>query len=532
MELGETIGGYEIVARLRSGGMANLFLGRRRGAAGFSRPVVIKVIHPHLASDEDFVHMFVDEAKISARIDHPNVVHVEELGEEEGMYYLVMEYVHGVSLGELTKALRKKERALSPELATAIAIRVADGLHGAHETRDQAGDLLHIVHRDVSPQNVLISYRGHVKLIDFGVAKARGRASQTEGGSLKGKIRYMSPQQAFGGHVDRRADIYSLAIVLWEILTQQHLFRATNDMALLEMVRSPDVAPPSYYNDAVPPALDEAVMRALSPNPDARPPTGLEFRSALAAAVPGAAGLPAAEVAKIVAAVTGDKVQARAAKLRKKAPGLEVQQSGGHNSLTDTQVSKVLAQLTHGIDPSRQSDPPSQPSGSSKVSWPSATPPPISASVATSGEWAEAPRRGVPRWLLLVVFPLAIAGGVAFAFLGTHSDSGQPPARPSAASAPNEDPVLTPRPEPQLIAEVALVDASDGTTDADVADANDADAAVEVAEVVPPPETTTRRSGASMMRGRRGGRMMGMREDMTMEPPAMISIPIAGEDEF
>ncbi len=184
LRVGESVGGYEIVAKLRSGGMAALFLGRREGAAGFRRHVAIKVVHEHLAGDADFVRMFVDEALLSARIQHPNVVHVEELGEENGAHFLVMEYVHGVSLAQLLVALGARKRRLTVDLAVFIAMGAAAGLHAAHELRGDDGRPLGVVHRDVSPQNVLLARDGHVKLSDFGVAMSRGRATQTAGAML------------------------------------------------------------------------------------------------------------------------------------------------------------------------------------------------------------------------------------------------------------------------------------------------------------------------------------------------------------
>ena len=246
-ELGDKVGEYEIVARLKSGGMATLFLAHRRGAAGFQRFVAIKVVHPHLATDASFVRMFVDEALLSARIVHPNVVHVEELGEAEGTYFLVMEYVHGCSLSLLVRALARRKRMLAAEIATSIVMKVADGLHAAHETRGDLGELLGVVHRDVSPQNVLLAYQGHVKLIDFGIAKASGRSQQTEAGSIKGKFRYMSPEQAWGRPVDRRSDVFALGIVLWELLAARPLFDAANDLLVLENVRHPMVEAPSRW---------------------------------------------------------------------------------------------------------------------------------------------------------------------------------------------------------------------------------------------------------------------------------------------
>jgi serine/threonine-protein kinase len=268
--------------------MATLFLAKRTGAAGFARPVAIKVVHPELANDLQFRQMFLDEALLSSRIHHPNVVHVEELAEHQGLHYLVMEFVHGCSLAQLSRALVARKRRLSPAFATRIAMHVAEALHAAHETRDAAGRLLEVVHRDVSPENILLAYAGHVKLIDFGIAKAYGRRHKTQEGLLKGKFRYMSPEQAQAKTIDRRTDIYQLGIVLWEMLTQRKLFDADNDVALLAQVREPKITPPSKLVDRIPPALDAAVMTALAKNPARRHPDAQVFARALAKALPAA----------------------------------------------------------------------------------------------------------------------------------------------------------------------------------------------------------------------------------------------------
>jgi Protein kinase domain len=268
--------------------MATLFLAKRTGAAGFARPVAIKIVHPELADDLQFRQMFLDEALLSSRIQHPNVVHVEELGEHHGLHYLVMEFVHGCSLAQLSRALTARGRRLSPAFATRIAMHVAEALHAAHETRDPAGRALQVVHRDVSPENILLAYAGHVKLIDFGIAKAYGRRHKTQEGLLKGKFRYMAPEQAQAKAVDRRTDIYQLGIVLWEMLTQRKLFEAANDMELLAQVREPRIVAPSTLVDRIPPALDAAVMMALAKNPARRHPDAQVFARALAKALPAA----------------------------------------------------------------------------------------------------------------------------------------------------------------------------------------------------------------------------------------------------
>ncbi|MFO0683212.1 MAG: serine/threonine-protein kinase [Sandaracinus sp.] len=325
IDVGSRIRDYEIIARLKAGGMATLFLARRVGAAGFSRHVAIKVVHPHLAEDQGFIRMFIDEALLSARIQHPNVVHVEELGEDKGTYFLAMEYVHGSALSTLLGSLAKLERRLSPDIAVWITMRLADGLHAAHELRGDDGQPLGVVHRDVSPQNVLLSMSGNVKLIDFGIAKAAGStAKRTETGSLKGKLRYMAPEQAYGHAVDRRTDVYALGIVLWEMLTMHRMFSGPNDLMILDQVRAPRPVPPSELAPGIPPELDRVVLSALSPDPAARPPTAQDFRRWLGDALPAANHVDAGRVAEVLEAVLGERLEARRAALPESLSGLSL----------------------------------------------------------------------------------------------------------------------------------------------------------------------------------------------------------------
>ncbi|MEM9072035.1 MAG: serine/threonine-protein kinase [Myxococcota bacterium] len=311
MRVGESIAGYDIVARLKSGGMAALYLGKRERAAGFAKHVAIKVVHEHLADDEGFIKMFLDEARITARIEHPNVVHVHDLGEAHGNYFLVMEYVPSVALSQLLRAVGKLGRRLSPEVASWIAMQIAAGLHAAHETPDDEGRPLGIVHRDVSPKNILLAYKGYVKVIDFGIAKAAGRATQTQGGLLKGTFRYMSPEQATGRMLDARSDVYALGIVLWEMLVLRRLFDAENDLALLDMVRDPTIVPPGQLV-RTPPAVDAVVMKALAKNAEDRFSSCDEFRAALAAAIPSALGINARQVGQLIGATFADQAAADA----------------------------------------------------------------------------------------------------------------------------------------------------------------------------------------------------------------------------
>jgi serine/threonine-protein kinase len=308
----DKLGDYEIVAKLKAGGMAQVYLARRRGAAGFTRPVALKLIHSHLAEETDFVRMFVDEATLSAKIEAPNVVHVEELGQIDGTWFQAMEYVHGASLAQVVRALRAAGRRCTPELAAHIVAEIAAGLHAAHETTDAAGAPLGIVHRDVSPQNVLVSYRGNVKVCDFGIAKAMHRAQRTKSEAIRGKIAYMSPEQALGHDVDRRTDVYALGIVLYELLVLERPFDSASEIGLLEKARHPDIERPSRRVSGIPSTLDDVVMKALALRPEDRPQTAGELRRLVLDAAPGAREVESSDVAALLRAVMSEQIEEQA----------------------------------------------------------------------------------------------------------------------------------------------------------------------------------------------------------------------------
>jgi serine/threonine-protein kinase len=317
---GTTLGRYRIVDALRAGGMATLYLARRTGAAGFSKPVAIKVVREHLCEDRRFVEMFVSEAKLAARVDDPHVAHTEELGHENGMYFIAMEYVLGGSLAQITAALRKQARALSPSIAIRIVADAARGLQAVHEATSESGEPLFIVHRDVSPQNILLSTKGIVKIIDLGVARARG-VGRVESG-LTGKVAYMSPEQARGDTVDRRTDIYALAIVLWEMLTARRLFRAETDAELLKQVREAVIEPPSRWSlSVISPELDAVIMRALARDPSERPATAEAFCEELLAADPEARRVATSELGGIVERTLKEKLSGERKVLRDGSDG-------------------------------------------------------------------------------------------------------------------------------------------------------------------------------------------------------------------
>jgi serine/threonine-protein kinase len=259
-------GRYETLKAIASGGMATVHLGRAVGVGGFERLVAIKVMHPHIAGESEFVDMFLDEARLAARIRHPNVVATIDVQADDGLF-IVMEYVDGPSLRALRRAWR---RALPPPIALRILIDALGGLHAAHELCGDDGAPLNLVHRDVSPANILIGADGVVRITDFGVARAETRLSSTRGGQLKGKVPYMPPEQLMGEPIDRRCDVYGSGAVLWEQLAGRRLFRAESEGALLQKILAGPEYTPQQVNADVPAALDAVCMRALARSPDDR----------------------------------------------------------------------------------------------------------------------------------------------------------------------------------------------------------------------------------------------------------------------
>jgi serine/threonine-protein kinase len=279
--LPKRIGRYEILGELAAGGMAEILLARVSGPGSFRRALVIKRILRSYAGTELFVRMFLDEARIVASLQHPNVVHVQELGEHEGEAFLVMEYVAGENAASLLKRAVAANQPLDPRLAAHVMAEAAAALHAAHELVDDEGRPQHLVHRDVSPQNLLVSYDGHVKLVDFGVAHFAQRSTKTVPGELKGKFEYMSPEQGLGRDLDRRSDLFSAGIVLYELSTGRRLFKRPSVVKTIDAICREPVTPPSRVLPGYPPALEAIVMRALAKDPNDRFATGAELRRAL-----------------------------------------------------------------------------------------------------------------------------------------------------------------------------------------------------------------------------------------------------------
>jgi serine/threonine protein kinase len=264
---------YEILRHIASGGMGEIFLARARGLEGFERLVVVKQLLANLAADREFLEMFLDEARLAGQLHHANVVQVFDVDQMDGTYFFAMEYLHGADLRSMLRALAAAGRTVPLEHVIAVAIGACAGLHYAHEKTDERGAPLHVIHRDVSPQNIFVTFDGTVKLVDFGVAKAAHRLSRTGVGVVKGKLHYMSPEQVQLGRLDRRCDIYSLGVVLWELITGSQLHAAPTQRELLQAIVSREAPPPSSLRPECPRELDRIIARTLHRDREARYPT-------------------------------------------------------------------------------------------------------------------------------------------------------------------------------------------------------------------------------------------------------------------
>lgn len=274
-------GNYFLIKKIAAGGMAELYKAKKSGEKGFEKLLAIKMILPHLAASDEFISMFIDEAKVAALLDHQNIVQIYDLGKIEDSYCIVMEYVRGKDLRTVLSRGRKYGRPLSVEHACLIAAGTLAGLSYAHRKKDR-GRELGIVHRDMSPQNILVSYEGGVKIVDFGIAKAATQSRDTQAGVLKGKLSYMSSEQALGKPLDMRSDVFSTGVVLYEALTGRRLFQGDTDIGTLELVRSAKVEPiPTSLDPSLPKALEEIVLKSLAREPGERYQSASEMEAAL-----------------------------------------------------------------------------------------------------------------------------------------------------------------------------------------------------------------------------------------------------------
>jgi eukaryotic-like serine/threonine-protein kinase len=407
-----TVGRYVLHDEIASGGMGTVHLGRLLGEGGFSRHVAIKRLHPHLARQEEFVHMFMDEARLAARIRHPNVMPTVDVVRESEELFLVMEYVHGAPLSLLLGKMREAGRRAPLRVASSIANGLLLGLHAAHEATDEKGRALGIVHRDVSPQNVLVGADGSTRVLDFGVAKARGRLQASTGeGTLKGKLGYLAPEQIRGAEVGRSTDIYAAAVVIWELITARRLFPGDNEGHVLEQILVGYADPPSKWDPEIPEELDQAILRGLSSDPDKRFKSAREMAMAIERSVPAA---PAMEVGEWVERTAFELLDARAS---------------------------AIAAIEHGQ---------SAPSGSKiplgeETTAPKRSEDPSSISVARVTQTRKSRRAA---WVVLLAL-LGVTGFMFFWFRRTPEPVAAL-AAPSAAPSPSEVPSAAPLPTPEI----------------------------------------------------------------------------------
>jgi eukaryotic-like serine/threonine-protein kinase len=388
------VGRYALYNEVASGGMATIHIGRLLGPVGFARTVAIKRMHPQFAKDPEYVSMFLDEARLAARIRHPNVIGTQDVVALSGELFLVMDYVHGETFARLMRACREKNLPIPRSVVSTIMVGVLDGLHAAHEAKSDRGDPLGIVHRDVSPQNIMVGVDGIPRVLDFGIAKATESSRSTLDGQFKGKLRYVPPEQ-FHGAATRVSDVYAAAVVLWEAFTGRRLFEAKSDAETLAMVLAPKVVPPSRYVPSLPAEAERVVMRGLSVDPARRYPTAREMARALSHALPTA---NAHDVSEWVQSVAGEAMARRAeqvADIERSTPG------PGDVFLRDP---RMVSQ------PPRESAPASEPS-----------PPPVTSPTSSASHGADPgeatvgpPRR---RHATARVAALAVGGAVLVASL-------------------------------------------------------------------------------------------------------------------
>jgi serine/threonine-protein kinase len=516
--VGTTLGRYYLASQIASGGMATVFLATVKGPGGFEKVNALKRIHPHLAEETDFVDMFLDEARIASRIHHANVCQVFDFGESDGTYFIAMEYLIGEPLSRAMKTIRKNFETLDSPRLPVIACKIigdaAEGLHAAHELKGRDGQLLNVVHRDVSPQNLFVTYDGNVKVVDFGIASASDRVHHTSAGQVKGKFSYMAPEQSRGGAIDRRADVWALGVVMWEMLTLRRLFRRETTVETLTAMLNDPIPPPSTYRPGVDPQLDQIVLKALARDPDQRYSSAREFARDLTRFA-GATGEPAhaAELADWMDAIFPDGRQ-------HKYDIMDAAQRGELDATVVTHM-EVSESEVQQVDPDRLPPPAADPhypsetpapmdahhammSGGTPVVGPGGSQYPQQATGPYAAQGAGRPMLYAALGALSVLILVGIAGAVAWAAL---TDDSPPPAVGTASAIEPVEPQGDPIPEPPTMEEEQQADAAVGEEHGE----EEADAGPEVATASMVRPRMIRRS-----RRRTGGRMV---EDMA--PPDM-----------
>ena len=449
------LGRYRVVDEIGVGGMASVHLARMDGPGGFQKWVAIKKIHAHLVEDDSFVQMFLDEARVAARISHPNVATVFDLGKHEDTYWIAMEYLHGEPLREVMRRTEELGSSMPPEIACRVIADAAEGLHAAHELLGKNGEKMGLVHRDVTPHNLFVTYDGVTKVVDFGIAKFSSRMSSTRAGTLKGKLAYMSPEQVHGETIDRRTDIFALGVVLWELTTGQRLFRSESDLDTLAKVQECNVARPSTIVRGYPVDLEKIVMKALAKNRGERFKTAREFSRALQSLLMRRGLFIASdEVATYTQSIFAERIQKRDAHLRWAS---EVTQTINASSLP-ADLPKLGAELTNSdVAPTGRGPAAVLPA----AGRPAEIPPPTQASSALP-QTSQPPSRGVPAPPRPGGFnaPNAPPGG------GLGAPAGVPRMQPANGSGAQKAPVAAPQP-PASNVELAPFEEDDHPSDSD-----------------------------------------------------------------
>ena len=368
MALPSPFGKYLLLERISVGGMAEVFKAKTFGVEGFEKIIAIKKILPAMAEDADFIQMFIDEAKIAGQLNHANICQIFELGKIDDSHFIAMEYIWGKDLLQIQNRFRRLKKHMPVQMAAFVMGKVCEGLDYAHRKKDATGKPLNIIHRDVSPQNVILSYDGEVKVIDFGIAKAASRSSKTQAGVLKGKFGYMSPEQVAGKPMDQRTDLFAVGTILYEMLTSDRLFVGESDFATLDKIRNAVVPPPSTINRDIPPELDRIILKALARETSERYQWGSEMHDDLADF---AAQTEPVYNAKSLAMWMRD---AFSAEMRKESAVLEQQRKIGKEAMSQSGPQKA------GAPPSsRLRSPTLAPMSSAPRGMPSEPPDPTSA---------------------------------------------------------------------------------------------------------------------------------------------------------
>ena len=419
------IGRYALHGEIASGGMATVHFGRLLGPVGFSRTVAIKRLHAQFAKDPEFVAMFLDEARLAARIQHPNVIPTLDVVASGGQLFLVMEYVQGEALSRLLKRCAADQERVPIPITAAILIGALHGLHAAHEAKDHRGEALGIIHRDVSPQNILVGADGVPRVLDFGVAKAAGRLHTTEEGRVKGKIAYMSPEQVRGATLTRRADIYGAAVVLWETLTGVRLFGGTNEGEILDKVLAAKVRAPSELAGNIAPELDAVVLRALDRDPEKRFATAREFALVLEKAVTPAS---ATVVGEWVSAIASAMLAERAGTIADIESGSPPDLPRGTDLLDE--LERTSGDELDDLDPIGEPaiDPLPNAADVATVAGPRASPEGASSISVSMQQPERAPRRARAGIAIGAIVTLVLATGIGYARWGRDAPGTGPAA--------------------------------------------------------------------------------------------------------